>query len=168
MRASLADWEHALPRTGSCTGALGSDLTHRVRSANIALSLIGGYAEVMRPGARAYLGAASSKQVHVVDIDADAGTASVCHLPLGLKEANPCEVGGLPSSLLATGVTTRCIHTAHAHCTVVQRIHTAFCTTRCIPHSLTSNGGINMLATSLETIYWEFKQVRPTLNMTER
>jgi len=65
---ALGSWRAALPRVGSSDGAAGGDLTHRVRQANVALSLIGGYAEIVRPGASATHDASSSSSLGRVQV----------------------------------------------------------------------------------------------------
>ena len=82
---ALGSWRAALPRVGSSDGAAGGDLTHRVRQANVALSLIGGYAEIVRPGASATHDASSSSslgRVQVLRVNKQSELADVTRLPI--------------------------------------------------------------------------------------
>ena len=80
VRDSLQTSEHSIPCKGACRAQTSANLTHRVRNANLAISLMGGYAEVVRPGALAVVGA-GRKQVKVLEINQKSNTAVVCSLP---------------------------------------------------------------------------------------
>ena len=80
INRSLGNWEKTLPRVGSCTDDANESLEDHVRQANVALSLLGGYAEVIRPGAAAR-SSNGGERVQILDISRTQGLATVSHLP---------------------------------------------------------------------------------------